>query len=262
MIVKLNLQKLRKMNYSVSFDVELDRLVPESWNSVNVPQITCAAVHSESGGTKVFFTRTPNGISPKLSKTDASALLDELWIHSQLGAVIISWGGTVVDFRALFYALSGDSVRQLQCSHLVRTHVDVTIASSTDMGIMFGLDAAAKGTGQGRKNNLTSLDAPRMWTSGEHDAVIEHVKLDAILTLKVYNSLMTRLPPTLTWETKSGRMKTWVCFVVADYARNIIRLCTVEECMMRPPKQVLFEIPDGMNRDKAVSWIWGGVGGI
>jgi hypothetical protein len=244
------------MNYAVAFDVELDRLVPESWNSTNPPLITCAAVHSDEEGTKLFYTKSFEGKAPRLGLGDASALLDELWEHSSRGALIISWGGTAVDFRALHFALYGDPERQSKCATLVQNHIDVPIASATDMGIMFGLDAAAQGTGQGRKSNVISTDAPRMWNEGEHDAVLEHVKLDAVLTLKVYKAMMSSMPPKITWRTRSGKPKTWMCFFVADMGRQIIRLCTVAECMLRPKRSVPFKLPVGMDRDSSVQWIF------
>jgi hypothetical protein len=243
------------MKYAISFDVELDRLVPECWTSENIPQITCAAVYSHEEGAKLFFTPASEGFAPRLSIKDASSLLDELWNHSQKGALIISWGGTAVDFRALSSALSGDDERQRKCSQLVMNHIDIPIASATDIGMMMGLDAAAKGTGQGSKSNLTSTEAPRLWSEGKHKEVLDHVKLDATLTLKVYDSIMSTVPPSLTWSTRSGRTKTWYCYFIADSYRNRIRLSTVGECMTRPSAFVPFAIPSGMDREKAVEWL-------
>jgi hypothetical protein len=243
------------MNYSVSFDVELDRLVPEQWSDDSSPHITCAAVFSSDGKTSLFYTPSKEGCAPRLSKIDAARLLDELWGHAQKGAMIISWGGTAVDFRVLHSALCGDAKRQKMCKDIVENHIDIPIASSTDIGMMMGLDAAAQGTGNGRKNNQLSTDAPRLWTEGKHAEVLEHVKLDAILTLRVYESIMSQIPPSLTWSTRSGRKRTWFCFIILDPFRNIVRLSTVNECLLRPVCEVPFVIPSGMNRNSAVAWL-------
>lgn len=243
------------MTYAVAFDVELDRLVPELWNETNSPYITCAAIYSEKEGTKLFYTKQQDGGAPRLANEDLFALLDELWDHSQKGALIISWGGTAVDFRALHHALHGDEERQSKCKQLVIQHIDVPIASATDMGIMFGLDAAARGTGQGHKSNFVSSFAPRMWDEGQQQQVLEHVQLDAELTLKVYKSMMSNVPPRLTWNTKSGKPKTWMCFFVADTNRQVIRLCTVYECLLRPQPHTPFVLPLGMNRDECTKWL-------
>jgi hypothetical protein len=141
------------------------------------------------------------------------------------------------------------------CKELVKNHIDIPIASSTDTGMMMGLDAAARGTGNGRKNNQRSTDAPRLWTEGKYQEVLQHVKLDAILTLRVYETIMTQIPPSLTWSTKSGRQKTWFCFIIGDAIRNIFRLSTVSECLQRPVRDVPFSIPSGMNRNSAVAWL-------
>jgi hypothetical protein len=123
------------------------------------------------------------------------------------------------------------------------------------MGIMFGLDAAARGTGQGHKSNFMSSNAPRMWDQGQQEEVLKHVQLDAELTLKVYKSLMSSVPPRLTWKTRSGKPKTWMCFFVADTNRQLLRLCTVSECLLRPQPKVPFELPIGMNRDASTKWL-------
>lgn len=243
------------MNYSVSFDVELDRLVPEHWSEDSAPHITCAAVFSNEGPAKLYYTPAEIGCAPRLSQKDASRLLDELWGHAQAGALIITWGGTAVDFRALHSALKGDASRQEMCKRLVENHIDIPIASSTDIGMMMGLDAAAQGTGNGGKNNKISTEAPRLWTEGKHEEVLEHVKMDAILTLRVYESIMCRIPPSLTWSTRSGRQRTWFCFIVGDTLRNVFRLSTVRECMLRPECNVPFRIPSGMSRNSAIAWL-------
>jgi len=240
--------------YAVAFDVELDRLVPESWNEDSIPNITCAAVYSHETGAKVFYTPLGEGASPKLCCEQANALLDELWNHSQQGALIISWGGTAVDFRALMLALQ-DKERKEKCMEMVKHHIDIPIASATDIGMMMGLDAAAQGTGQGSKNNVISTEAPRLWSEGKFLEVLEHVKKDATLTLQVYESIMKNVPPSLTWCTKKGKCKTWYCFFTADAERNVFRLSNVKECILRPSAFTPFKVPDGMSREKAVEWL-------
>lgn len=242
--------------YSIAFDVELDRLVPESWCEETVPKITCAAIFSEEKGTKLYYTRyTNNGKAPHLSVQDAAKLCDDLYAHLKRGALIISWGGTAVDFRALYHCLKGDDERQRRCAMVTKGHIDIPIASATDIGMMMGLDAAARGTGQGRKSNSISTNAPRLWSEGKQNEVLEHVKLDAMLTLRVYNSIMQSIPPSLTWYTRTGNIRTWFCYFIADYERKMIRLSTVSECLLRPQKPVPFTIPNGMDRDKAVKWL-------
>lgn len=244
------------MFYAVSFDVELDRLVPEHWTAESTPFITCAAIYSNDGSKK-FFSLNDGVKAPRLKLEDAANLFDELWNHTMNGAIIISWGGTAVDFRALYFALCGDFDRQMKCKMLVMNfHIDIPIASSTDMGIMMGLDAAAKGSGQGEKSNSESSDAPRLWSTGEFDKVLLHVEQDALLTYKVYQHMMNLKPPTLTWTTKTGRVKTWFCSTQFDPVRQLRRLNTVSECLIIPMKPMPFEIPPYMNRDLIALWLF------
>jgi hypothetical protein len=245
------------MNYAIAFDVELDRLVPESWTEESaIPKITCAAIFSEEKGTRLYYTKfNKNNNAAHLSVDDAAKLCDDLYAHLKRGALIISWGGTAVDFRALYHCLDGDQERQRKCALVTKGHIDIPIASSTDIGMMMGLDAAARGTGQGKKSNAISINAPRLWSEGKQNEVLEHVKLDAMLTLRVYNSMMQSIPPSLTWHTRTGNQRTWYCYFIADYERKIIRLSTVSECLLRPQKPVPFQTPSGMDRDKAVQWL-------
>ena len=258
--------------YYVSFDVELDGLIVEGqndFNDISFPKITCAAIYcSKDESIKLYYSVTNN----ILDIYEAAEILDELWKHSMRGAYILTWGGTAVDFRALYNSLIFDKIRKQQCLTIARFyHIDITIASFTDMGIMMSLDAAARGTLQGSKILGISFLAPIIWKYGNKLEVLEHVKSDAILTYKVYNNMMLSSPPKLTWETKSGRKKNWSCSIITEnrllstHLENnkdhqstsvrCIRLPSVGECFSRIPPKVPFDIPAGMNRDTAAEWL-------
>ena len=235
------------MSYIVSFDLELDMMVPENvnWECDTAPRITCAALFSSTEGTRLFYSETGSDFSTSMNISDTYRLHDELWRHFQNGATIVTWGGCAVDFKALHSALKSDVIRQTQCKELVKHHVDMTIASVTDMGMMMGLDAAARGMGQGQKCNSTSKDSPRLWAASKNFQVLEHVRNDAILTLKVYLAVVHVDTPSLTWVTKRGKPRTWYLTT-----KNI----KVFECMSKPCTKVPFAVPRGMDRDLAASW--------
>lgn len=235
------------MTYVVAFDLELDTMVPENvnWDSHMTPRITCASLYSVVEGTRFFFSETGCDFSPFLSFKDASRLHDELWKHSLQGATIVTWGGCAVDFKALYAALRNDPERQQQCKHLVQHHVDMTIASVTDIGMMMGLDAAARGMGQGQKCNSISKDSPRLWAANKNFQVLEHVRNDSILTYKVYMAVVRVEVPALTWVTKRGKTRTWYLSTL-----NI----SVKDCMQRPCIRVPFLVPRGMDRELAAAW--------
>lgn len=250
--------------YAVAFDVELDTLVPPAshgesrtpWSDDGAPHITCAATYSDTDGTRYFHsTDEHGGIAGRLSGDDAGRLLDELYGHMSRGALIVTWGGTAVDFRALHAALDGDGDRQRRCIQLAHQHIDIPIASSTDFGGMIGLDAAARGMGQGRKSHQLSLAAPSLWSEGRRREVLQHVGRDAELTLRVYMATMSRTPPSLHWQARSGRWRTWWCSTVADTVHGGLRLRNVTECMSVPLPRVPFDVPPGMDRNVAVAWM-------
>lgn len=249
------------MAYAVAFDLELDKLIPKEqptspWNLDTSPHITCAAIYSDITGPKLFYTKDASHLPAKrMAKEDAARLVDELIMHSIRGALIISWGGTAVDFKALHAALEGDKQRQINVLYLVKNHIDVTIASSTDTGMMMGLDSASQGMNLGRKNNTISTAAPRLWSEGKQRIVLQHVQKDAELTLRVYQSIFQTYPPNLRWITKNGKEKTWLCSIIFDQFRNIFRLKNVFECLQFPLPKVPFTVPPGMNRDYCVHWV-------
>jgi hypothetical protein len=223
-------------------------MLGERWED---PKITCAAVYTLAYGLKLFHPPLTRGAFevPVFRLEDAQNLLDELAFHVQLGARVVTWGGTAVDFRALHGALQADPDRQRVCKHIAQQHIDIPIATATDIGIMMGLSAAAKGTRQGTKSAFLSAEAPRYWAEGNYTAVLDHVKLDAVLTLRVYHAITQSSPPSLTWRTRSGHKKTWYCRL------HDSRIKSVEECLQTPLKAMPFEVPFGMNRDVAAEWL-------
>jgi hypothetical protein len=238
--------------YAVAFDVELDRLVPhdrDDWT----PKITCAATYSFAGGTKLYFSLESGRYCRHMTRKDVERLLDDLYDHKSKGALIISWGGCAVDFRAIYSSLhSGDLVRQFKCLELVKSHVDVPIASATDMGVMMGLEAASKGMGLSSKSSQSSCDAPEHWRLGHYDQVLKHVENDAMVTLRVYTQIMNNNPPCLFWMSKSGKKKQWFCSWIFDGRQ--IRLLTVGEALERNVPHTHFPILPGMDRRNAVKW--------
>jgi hypothetical protein len=242
------------MSYIVAFDLELNVLVPENvdWGGNDAPKITCAALYSAKFGTKLIFSEDCSEFSPHLDTNGYNCLLDSLWAHYEQGAIIVTWGGCAVDFRALYAGLTDDLSKE-KCKILTRGHVDMTIAAVTETGMMMGLDAASRGMNQGNKCNALSKDSPRLWSAGKCFQVLEHVRNDAILTEKVYVAAFSLPTPALTWVTKRGKPRTW-------YICN--RDLRVEECMKRKPPIMPFFPPKCMNRELSSDWALGGVQAI
>jgi len=234
------------MSYVVSFDLELNCLISENvcWDSSDCPKITCAAIYSDKYGTKLFYSEQSSEFSPFLSKDGYETLLDALWFEFQRGAVIVTWGGCAVDFRALYAGLVDESKKE-KCKLLTRLHVDMTIAAITETGMIMGLEAAARGMNQGSKSTAVSRESPRLWNTGKCFQVLEHVRNDAILTEKVYVSAFSLPTPALTWVTKRGKPRTW-------YICN--RDLRVQECMKRNPPVMPFISPKCMNRELSSNW--------
>jgi len=264
----------------LAFDVELDRLVPPydgsvSWELPNKPKVTCAATcEFDTGRTRTYFTPSSDGkrlANHRLSQAAVSELIDDLYSHVCRGGLVVSWGGTAVDFRAL-HASCSDPARQQVCLYLARTQIDIPFASSSDLGCMFSLNSAAKAMGLAGKDASISSHAPQLWENGSELEVLGHVLGDAVLTATVYARAMDsrNSSPSMSWITQRGKVKTWKPTVVpmripvynqhSTYAvgEDFVlqpRMQTVEECMSRPKPSVPFVTPHGLDRDYAVKWI-------
>lgn len=236
------------MTYLVSFDLEMDRLITPQWDC----KITCGSMYSDGGGSKLYYSIGHDGVPIAAMRCeDLGVFVDDLFLHVNNGAMIVSWGGCAVDFRALFSNLVGDYVRQMKVLSMIEGHIDIPICSATDMGVMMGLDAACKGMNIGSKE-FKSVSAPDDWKMGRYEQVLDHVKNDAIFTMKVYNAIFTHNPPCLMWTSKSNKKKQWYCSWKFDGRQ--IRLLTVNECLQRKTPKTKFPILPGMDRDEAVRW--------
>ena len=263
----------------LAFDVELDKLVPPydgdvSWETPSKPKVTCAATcELETGKTRTYWSPSEDGsrlASAHLSQYALTELIDDLYSHVCRGGVVLSWGGTAVDFRALHGSVQDDAHKRM-CLYLTMNHIDVPFASSSDLGCMFSLNSAAKAMGLGGKDASISAAAPQMWSNGAELEVLGHVQGDAILTALVYSRALNPLynpHASMSWITQRGKIKTWKPTILFQQrgigggnGEEFIpqmrppRMQTVQECMSRPKPIVPFVTPHGLDRDFAIKWM-------
>jgi hypothetical protein len=235
----------------LAFDVELDQLLSapskEAWKDGNVPHITCAAVSDHNGVVQTWWGQ------PYMKEKELASLVDTLYAHFCAGGLIVTWGGTAADFRALYENLKSDPLRQNQCYLMVQNHIDIPLAAATDTGMMMGLRAAVQGMCLGNKDAESSSLAPEKWAEGKISEVLAHVQKDATMTASVYLRTLECHPARLTWVTRKGHKQSWFPLLVPFHSG--MRMCTVWECMMRAPKVPPFQIPEGMHRDDSCRWL-------
>ena len=95
---------------------------------------------------------------------------------------------------------------------------------------------------RGLRKLLKSEDAPRLWSQGQHDQVIEYVCSDATITLK----LVERIEQTrcIRWVTRKGDVRS----------ESMPRLLTVRQVLAEPePDQSWMDSP--IPRAKFVAWM-------
>ena len=251
----------------MAFDVELNKLVPPyngemSWEHDNMPRVTCAATYNTYNGiTQVYWTPARDGkrlAAPVLAHQQVESLIHAMYNHVCYGGVLVSWGGTAVDFRALHASCNGDKELQNMCIYLAHMHIDIPFASATDSGCMFSLNSAAKAMGFTEKDASISSAAPQLWDSGHEVQVLGHVLGDAVLTASLYLRTMEwHHQPTMQWVTQRGKTKSWKPSLVRVQTSNgnFSRMNLVQECMQRPKPSVPFVTPHGLDRDCAIKWM-------
>jgi hypothetical protein len=103
-----------------------------------------------------------------------------------------------------------------ECADLaLNSHCDLMLMSVCALGWRTGLDAFAKGAGVESKlkavtlkdgstlHDMSGARAPELWQAGEYDAVLAYLRQDAIATLQVAETAITRRK--LRWLSSKGK---------------------------------------------------------
>lgn len=229
----------------ISFDIEISKLLPVNVDNLfdHAPLgISCAAVASD----EVKFWQ---GV-PQLSKEENQKMVRDLMEYAAAGYTFVTWNGCGFDFRLL----AEESGMFEECGDLALNHVDLMLLVTFKKGWFLGLDKALNGAGIAGKvhelelkngeilRDMSGALAPKLWSDGEHDAVLTYLRGDVEQTL----ALAKNVQQTRKIRWTSGRGK--------PQSVSVPKLLTVRECfdIREPDTSWMSNAPQ---REDFVRWI-------
>ena len=231
-----------------SFDLEIEKELPDNfdrWEDFAPLGITCAAVAlSESKNVTYWSDR------PKLSKEQCIKLVHDLQTIVKKGYSLLAWNGAGFDF----HVLAQESGLYEECGELALNHIDMMLLVTFEKGWYLSLQKALTGADlEGKLKSVTLSDgtelndmegakAPRLWASGEHEAVLAYLKNDVIQPLKLADDIQRT--GSIRWRSNNGK---------AQIAK-VGRLRTVLESFEIPEPDVSW-MKNPPTREQFVSWI-------
>ena len=204
-----------------AFDIETATLVPEDstdWMKHRPLGISCAATCTGSG-VSIWYGRTPEG-SPaaRLDQPTAQRLVSHFADLTESGYTLVTWNGLGFDLDIL----AEESGMVEACRNLALEQVDMMFHFFCLQGYPLGLDKAARGMGlPGKPDGMTGALAPNLWAEGRHQEVLDYLKQDVEMTLRLADAVERR--GCLNWTSNRGkpqqaRIARWL--TVAE-ARNL-----------------------------------------
>jgi len=194
----------------LSFDIEIDRLIPDdaNWNE-HIPDlgITCYGYAWRAGDTVmkqaghgVLADGTP---APRMSRDECRALVDDLAAKIGRGFTLLTHNGMHFDLQVL--AANAGLVRP--CHTMALDSVDTLFHFLCLQGFPVGLAKVAAGMElPGKTEGMSGDLAPDMWAAGDYAKVLEYVAQDCVATLAVAEAVLRQ--GRLTWITQRGRPRT------------------------------------------------------
>jgi hypothetical protein len=184
----------------LAFDIETAKVIETNWRSCRPLGISCAATLLSDTDELILW----HGVaSDRLSRQDATDLVEYLTEQVGHGYTIATWNGMGFDFDIL----AEESGMLAECRELAVNHVDMMFHILCRLGYGVSLNAAAKGTGlAGKPEGMNGAMAPILWAEGKREAVLEYVAQDVRTTA----ALATECEAcgALRWITKKGKLRT------------------------------------------------------
>ncbi len=188
----------------VAFDIETAKILPAVVPDLKAHRplgIACAAtLCSTEDRPRLWHGRTDDGQpSPRMTCEDAANLVNALSDLVDDGFTILTWNGLGFDFDIL----AEESAMPGECRRLACGHVDMMFHSFCERGFLIGLDRAAKAMRlQGKSQAIEPHMAPRLWSEGRRNEVLDYVSQDVRATLELAHACESQ--KCLRWLTKKG----------------------------------------------------------
>jgi hypothetical protein len=221
-------------------------------------RILCAAIaYPDASGQTTYET-----FQESVQGSDfVSAFCLTIFEHADAGRKIVSWNGAAFDFPGL--AQHAPAFSQ-QLRDVCMGSFDPCARVLCGIGYPVGLDACAKhmlgetkrhavllSDGETVIDNMSGAVAEKYWHYGETDAVIEYLKGDVDVTLRVMHAISQE--KTVRWMSKKGKPHT-LSFVAEDAGK----LLTVADCLAMPMPNTDWMDTEGrelFSRQRMYEWL-------
>ncbi len=187
----------------LAFDIETAKEWPDGrdWRAYRPLGISCAAtLPGDTTQVKLWHGVADDGRpADRMAREDVVALVEYLLAMTGDGYTLLTWNGLGFDFDVL----AEESGMLAQCKTLALGHVDMMFHVFCELGHPVGLDAAAQAMNlPGKPAGMTGLLAPRLWSEGRRQEVLDYVAQDVRTTLDLANSCERQR--CLRWITRRG----------------------------------------------------------
>lgn len=188
----------------LAFDLETAKVLPETVTDLFAHRpvgIACAAaVAADRRNPFVWHGgASRERPSPRLSKSEASQLIQDLANMVADGYTILTWNGLGFDFDVL----QEESGLRRQCATLALGHVDMMFHLLCLLGHFVALDRAAQGMRiSGKFRGMKGSAAPVLWAQGRSREVLDYNVQDALVLLELATACEYR--GALEWVTRRG----------------------------------------------------------
>ena len=188
----------------LAFDIETAADIPGTdfnWRPHRPIGITCAAViASDDAQPLIWHGKTDAGQpAPRMSRDESREVVQSLVAKVAAGYTIVTWNGLGFDFDVL----AEESGAAEPCRELALGHIDMMFHIFCEKGFPVSLEKAALAMGiAGKLEGLSGWQAPKLWSKGEHQKVLDYVAQDVRVALQVARAAEDR--KSFSWKTQKG----------------------------------------------------------
>ncbi len=191
----------------VSFDIEIANIFElkpgEDLDQYGPFDISVAAAADDHGEVTHWTSLAPNGsYADHLDPATAHELLAWLREEQLSGSRLFAWNGLSFDLRWIGVAAEDVDL----AAEIALDLYDPMFQFFCQRGFPVGLAKVAAGLGVEETKLMDGADAPKQWSEGNHELVLDYVAGDCRIT----EAVVARIEETggVTWRTSRGTLST------------------------------------------------------
>ena len=203
-------------------------------------QIAVAATVDSDGSSRLWYTAGGDGTpAPAMDRSKAQELLAFLLKMQQEGWRLFAWNGLGFDLRWIGYN-AGDMET---AARVALDSYDPMFQFFNQRGFTVGLAAVAEAMGVRQTKLMNPADAPREWSKGNYQRVMDYVIGDCQITNAIVEAIARR--GGVAWRTQKGTVSS----------EPMPRFKTVAEVLRDPEPDQSWMTGGGLKRSKFAQWL-------